>query len=85
MLLIYLGVVLATFKFRLTNKTKTSGTFKIPGGLTIPTIALIIIIWFLSHLTSEEAIGITIFAGALTVLYFSRYIVKKKRRANSKS
>ncbi len=78
MLLIYLGVVLSTFKFRLTNKTESSGTFKIPGGLIIPAIALVIILWFLSHLTSEEAIGIGVFAGLLTVMYFVQYFVKKR-------
>jgi len=79
MLLIYLGVVLSTFKFRFTNNSVIQGTFKMPFGLTIPTIALIIIIWFLSHLKSDEAIGMAIFAGVLTVIYFMRYVVKKKK------
>ena len=78
MLIIYLGVVLSIFKFRLTDKSKNQVPFKIPGGLTIPAIALIVIIWFLSNLSKQEALGIGIFAGGLTVIYFVAYYIKKR-------
>lgn len=40
LLLLYIGVVLATIKFRFTKNADKSGTFKVPGGLAIPVAAL---------------------------------------------
>lgn len=78
LLIIYLGVVLATIKLKLKNNSKKDGTFRIPGGLIIPVLALIAIIWFLSHLAGNEALGIVLFLGALSVVYFIMKIVKNR-------
>jgi len=78
MLIVYLGVVLSVFKFRLADKSKTPIPFKIPGGLTVPAIALIVIIWFLSNLTQQEALGIGLFAVGLSVIYFLALYFKKR-------
>lgn len=78
LLTIYLGVVLATIKLRFRNHSQKDGTFRIPGGLIIPVLALIAIIWFLSHLAGNEALGIALFLGILSVVYYIRKIIKKK-------
>ncbi|MFN8255865.1 MAG: APC family permease [Bacteroidales bacterium] len=77
-LIIYLGVVLSTIKFRLKKETCGQDTFRMPFGYTIPIIAIITIIWLLSNLSKDEALGLFIFMAALTVLYFIIKLVKKK-------
>ena len=69
-LLIYLGVVLATIKLRYKKTTSKEKGFTIPGGLTVPVLATIIIIWILSHLSKEEITGISIFLLILSIIYF---------------
>jgi len=81
MLLIYLGVVLAMIKLRLNKNTDSAGVFKVPGGLSIPIIAIIIIVWLLAHLSSAEVKGIGIFIAAVSVIYFLSRLVKKKKIA----
>ena len=81
-LLIYLGVVISVIKLRYTNKEKDSnGTFRIPGGITIPVITVIIITWFLSNLPKNELFGVGLFIILLTVIYLvinSKLFRKKK-------
>ena len=67
-LLIYLGVALATIKLRL--KTDNSNHFRIYGGYTVPILAIITILWFLSSLGTNEKIGMVIFIILLTLIYF---------------
>ena len=67
-LLIYLGVALATIKLR--SKTTNINNFKIYGGYTIPILAIITILWFLSSLGLNEKIGITVYILVLTLIYF---------------
>ncbi len=68
-LLIYFGVALAVIKLRL-NKENDPTTFKIPGGFTVPVIAVITIVWFLSHLTIKEWTGLGLFITIISALYF---------------
>jgi len=49
-LLIYLFVILATIKLRMKKKSISKETFKVPGGLIIPSIGIASIIWLLSSL-----------------------------------
>jgi APA family basic amino acid/polyamine antiporter len=67
-LLIYMGVALASIKARY-KKENGSDTFKIPGGYIIPVISVLIILWFLSNLTKNEIIGIISFIGILSLIY----------------
>jgi APA family basic amino acid/polyamine antiporter len=67
-LLIYMGVALASIKARF-KKENDSDTFKIPGGYIIPVISVFIIIWFLSNLKKNEIIGIISFIGILSLVY----------------
>ncbi|OPZ95666.1 MAG: putative amino acid permease YhdG [Bacteroidetes bacterium ADurb.Bin408] len=80
MLIIYVGVVLSVIKFRFTSTRESYKGFRVPGHITIPLIALVTIIWFLSHLKKEEVIGISVFAGILVVVYLLRYFLKRRRK-----
>jgi len=78
LLLIYMAVVLATIKLRTVNKTTGEKSFRIPGGLTIPVIAIAAITWVLSNLNRNEILSILVFVAAVCALYF----IMKKLKAN---
>ena len=78
-LLIYLGVVLATIKLRVEKSGDSEKGFKIPGGIIVPVLATITIIWLLSNLSREEIKGSCIFIAALIVIYFLMNLFKNKR------
>lgn len=69
-LLIYLAVILATIKLRKLKSDSDEGTFKIPGGITIPIIGIVSIIWLLSRLSKLEMLSTTIFIAAVCGIYF---------------
>ncbi len=73
--LVHLGVVLSVIKSHFNKETEQTAAFKLLGGLTIPIIALIVIIWFLFQLKPNEVIAMGIFMAILTLIYF---IFKKK-------
>lgn len=75
-LLLYLGVVLSVIKLRYSQKSKPD-EFKIPGGLTIPVVSILVIFYFLSSLTTKEMLGTAIFIGILTLLFFINKGLKK--------
>jgi len=76
-LIIYLGVVLAVIWFRIKNKER-EGTYRIPGGIIIPGISVLVIIWLLSNLSSGELISMSIFLIILTIIYsIIRYTLRK--------
>jgi basic amino acid/polyamine antiporter, APA family len=77
-LLVYLGVVLATIKLRLRKNADTKGIFKIPGGLSIPVFAAVVIAWLLIHLSKNEGIAVAIFAVSLSAIYFMSQFLKRK-------
>ncbi|MDH3247154.1 MAG: APC family permease [Saprospiraceae bacterium] len=77
LLLTYLGVVLATVKFRLKNKDKTSDAFRMPGGLLLPILSIVVILWFLSQLAVRELVGVLIFFVVLTVIYLAKEFFRK--------
>ncbi|MBA4850396.1 APC family permease [Emticicia sp. BO119] len=79
LLTIYLGVVLAVIKFRLTSENSTESTFRLPFGLFIPVVAVIAILWFLSNLKGEEFAGMGI---ALLILSAVYGVMKLLRRGN---
>lgn len=75
-LLIYLGVALSVIKLR---RVRPAGSFQIPGGLTVPVVAVLTVGWFLSHLTGKEAMGVGAFLGAATLSYgVLRYVRRPK-------
>lgn len=79
-LLIYLGVVLATIRHRLYGKA-VSGTYTVPGGLVIPILAVLAILWFLSNLSWAEMWGMLLFLAFFTGLYWLVIVpVSRKRK-----
>jgi len=77
-LLIYLGVALAMIKLRLDKKAEPD-TFKVWGGYTVPVISILIILWVLSKLTTNEIVGIVSFVGILSIIYMSMKFLQKKK------
>lgn len=75
-LIIYLAVVLATIKLRFTQPTP-EGSFKLPGGIIIPILAIAVIIWFISNLKVEEWKAIGIFLTVMVVIYFLGKLLQK--------
>ncbi|WP_337041345.1 APC family permease [Emticicia sp. 17c] len=69
LLIIYLGVVLAVIKFRLTRQVSAKNTFRLPFGLLIPFIAVVAILWFLSNLQKDEWMGIGVALLLLSGIY----------------
>jgi amino acid transporter len=70
-LLISLGITVATIKLRRDQKFATHAkTFKIPGGYTVPILAFVVILWFLSNLSPNKIMSLGIFIMILTILFF---------------
>lgn len=77
-LIIYLGVVLATIKLRKTPAVTSEKTFRIPGGIIVPLLAVGVIIWLLSSLSIRELTGIGIFLIVLSLVWLITKLAKKK-------
>ncbi len=75
---IYLGVVLAFFKFRLIKKNEDQNLFKAPLGYFVGTFAFISLIWILMQSSSEELWASAIFITVLILLYFIGNFVRKR-------
>jgi len=85
LLIVYLGVVLAVIKLRKIVPSQ-SESFRIPGGYTVPVAATIVILWFLSHLTSREVVAMLILALVLTMIFFTkRFVESRTAEANLKT
>jgi L-asparagine transporter-like permease len=78
-LLIYLAVVLATIKLRMSKQNSTENTFKVPGGLIIPFIGIASIIWLLTSLKKEEIFSTIVFITVICIVYFAQKWLKKKK------
>ena len=78
-LLIYLAVILSTVKLRMKKRETTEKTFKAPGGLIIPFIGIISIIWLLSNLDTREIFSTVIFITAVCILYFIKCKMQLKK------
>lgn len=84
-LTVYLGVALAVIKLRW-NRPGDSGneTFKIPGGYTVPVLAVFIILYFLSNLAKNEMITSAISIVVLLLVFFIiQFFGSKKRKTRS--
>jgi basic amino acid/polyamine antiporter, APA family len=75
-LLIYLGVVLSSFKFRITGKI-AEGSYKTPGGYLVPGLSVLVIIWLLSNLPAKELAAMLVFITLLTVIYYLLKLFRK--------
>ncbi len=79
-LLIYLGVVLATIKLRYKKIPGTSKTFTLPGGITIPLLAVGTITWLLFTLSMPEIVSFSITLVVLSLIYLIMIVYKSKRK-----
>jgi APA family basic amino acid/polyamine antiporter len=79
-LLIYLGVILATIKLRYKKIEGTRKTFTIPGGITVPLLSVAAIVWLLFTLSQQELTAISITLLVLSVIYFFMKIFKDKEK-----
>lgn len=78
MLLVYLGVVLSVIQLR-RKYPKEPDEFEIPGGVVVPILSSVVIIYLLAQLSGSQKIGILIFIGLLTLLYGGILYFNKKR------
>ncbi len=78
LLIIYLAVVLATIRLRYKKTPGETTGFRVPGGLTIPILAISTVCWFLSYITRDEIIAMSIFFLVLILLYFLNKFIRKK-------
>ena len=77
-LLIYLSLALSVLRIRKMH-VSDKGVFKMRGGYAVPIISAVIIIFFLSGLTSGERNGIMIIIASLTLLFFGGDILAEGR------
>lgn len=78
-LVIYLAVVLATVKMRMRKQAVAEKTFRAPGGLITPLIAVAAIVWLLSRLSQKEILSTLIFIAAVSLIYFIMKKFKKNK------
>jgi basic amino acid/polyamine antiporter, APA family len=76
-LLVYLGVALSVVRLRQLQPVDP-GSFTIPGGYLVPAAASLVILWFLSHLTGQEAIGMAILVAVLSGVFFGMQWVRAR-------
>jgi amino acid transporter len=69
-LLIYLGVVLAVIRLRRIMPMASGTGFRVPGGMVVPVITSIAILWLFFTLTWPELAGMALLLGLLSLVYF---------------
>jgi len=67
-LLVYAGCILSLPRLQKTVEP-VEGQFRLPGGFTIPTIALVLSLWLATHATMDSWLVTVGFAGLGSVLY----------------
>jgi basic amino acid/polyamine antiporter, APA family len=91
LLLIYLAVVASLIKFRLKKNEIKEKSYRVPGGLIIPGIAVAAILYVLSNLKLEEIKAIAIFLAVICAIYFvmkywtNKAIVNTEKNIGKKS
>ena len=78
-LLVYLFVVLAMIKLRMKKQDVSEKTFKVPGGLIIPLIGVVSIVWLLTSLSKGEILSTVIFIAAISTTYFAMKWMKNRK------
>lgn len=79
LLLVYLAVILATIKLRTKKQEASEKTFRIPGGLTIPSIGIAAIGWMLTSLGKWEILSVIIFIAIVCIIYIVMNKIKKEK------
>ncbi len=76
-LLIYLGVSLAVIRLRRRDGKPAGDQFRLPGGATIPLMSSGVIVWLLTRMRLDEAIGIAALLGVATVIYLVQWAFRR--------
>jgi len=71
-LIIYGAVAAATIQLRRRDVREHAAAFLIPGGWTVPLLALAVVSWLLAHTEAPEAIGLTILSALISIVYVIR-------------
>lgn len=79
-LIIYLTVLLAMVKLKMKKQHTVEQGFIVPGGFLVPFIAILGILWMLSHLTDTEIFSTFFFIGVVCVIYFLMAVLPRKAR-----
>ena len=80
-LLVYLGVILATIKLRMKKINGEEKLFKAPGGLITPLVGIIAIMWLLSSLGIWEILSTLIFLVVVSIIYFVQRLIKTRNNS----
>ena len=73
-LIIYLGVSLATIRMRFRDGVPSPDEFSIPCGCIVPVLSCLVIGWLLLQLTPDESVGLALLGGLAVVAYAVRII-----------
>lgn len=79
-ILIYIGVLLAFFKFRFKYKNAGPEVFYVKGGYLIAAFAIIALIWVFFQLQAQEIQGLAIAVGILVIIYYLLHYFKKRTK-----
>jgi APA family basic amino acid/polyamine antiporter len=76
-LLLYLGCSLAVLRLRKKNIQSDKKVFIVPFGPIIPLLSSAVVLWLLSNMTSQEALGLGILLAVSTVLFFIQRVSRR--------
>jgi amino acid transporter len=77
-LLVYLAVIFSTLKLRKQKQNAAEKTFRAPGGLVTPVIAIATIAWLLTSLSKWDILSTLIFIAVVCIIYFVMKKLKKQ-------
>lgn len=75
LLLLYLGCSLAVLRLRRIKPSDDARIFVVPGGPVVPILSALVIIWLLSSMTAQEAMGL----GGLVAVASAGYLFMASR------
>jgi amino acid transporter len=84
-LLIYLGVSFSVIKLRFKKSGMEEKGYTNPGGIIVPVIASVAIVWILSNLPWSAITGVFIAIAVLSIIFFSAKWFKKRNQTNYKT
>jgi len=82
-LIIYIGVSLAVIGLRRRDGEPAGDQFKIPGGYAVPILSSLVVLWLLSQLTADEAMGLAVLVAASAAIYFAVEAYRKPMRTDA--